>query len=199
MNDIQTYQLTDRQVEIIESAGKILTSSGVGGLTIKNLAKEMGFSESAIYRHFSSKEEIIVEMMKYLQKDMQKRLVPISKSDDSNYNKIIHLFNNQLDYFSNNQHFVVVAFSDGLLEESKDINDSIMQNMRFKSTLLLNLILNGQEKGEFKKEFSAEILTNCILGSFRLQMLKWKLSNFSFDNKKSVALHVSTILNLIKN
>ena len=41
--------ISDRQLEIIEAAGKILTASGVSGLTIKNLAREMKFSESAIY------------------------------------------------------------------------------------------------------------------------------------------------------
>jgi AcrR family transcriptional regulator len=58
--------ISDRQIEIIEAAGKILTRSGISGLTIKNLAKEMQFSESAIYRHFTSKEEIIVAMLEYL-------------------------------------------------------------------------------------------------------------------------------------
>ena len=50
-----TTEISNRQFEIIVAAGKILTSSGVSGLTIKNLAKEMKFSESAIYRHFASK------------------------------------------------------------------------------------------------------------------------------------------------
>jgi TetR/AcrR family fatty acid metabolism transcriptional regulator len=36
-----------RQQEIIESAGKLLMEKGVKGLTTKNLAHEMGFSESA--------------------------------------------------------------------------------------------------------------------------------------------------------
>lgn len=49
-------EITPRQLEIIEATGKILTKSGTSGLTIKNLAKEMNFSESAIYRHFASKE-----------------------------------------------------------------------------------------------------------------------------------------------
>jgi AcrR family transcriptional regulator len=34
-----------RQLEIIEVAGKLLTNSGINGLTIKNLANEMNFSE----------------------------------------------------------------------------------------------------------------------------------------------------------
>ena len=33
-------ELTSRQFEIIESAGRILSASGVSGLTIKNIAKE---------------------------------------------------------------------------------------------------------------------------------------------------------------
>ena len=36
-----TETISDRQFEIIEAAGKILTDAGVSGLTIKNLAKEM--------------------------------------------------------------------------------------------------------------------------------------------------------------
>ena len=58
--------ISDRQLEIIEATGKILTASGLSGLTIKNLAKEMKFTESAIYRHFESKEAIIITMLNYL-------------------------------------------------------------------------------------------------------------------------------------
>ena len=61
-----TLKISDRQLEIIKAAGKILTTSGVSGLTIKNLAKEMKFSESAIYRHFTSKEEIIIALLEFL-------------------------------------------------------------------------------------------------------------------------------------
>lgn len=66
--------ISDRQFEIIVAAGKILSTSGVGGLTIKNLAREMGFSESAIYRHFDSKEAIIIAMLNFLAEDMDVRL-----------------------------------------------------------------------------------------------------------------------------
>src|SRR5690606_39390951 len=68
-----TTNISERQFEIIEAAGLILTTSGVGGLTIKNLAKEMKFSESAIYRHFTSKEEIIVALLEYLANTMDER------------------------------------------------------------------------------------------------------------------------------
>ena len=59
-----------RQLEIIEVAGKLLTNSGINGLTIKNLANEMNFSEGAIYRHFKNKEEIM-PLLRYLHENVQ--------------------------------------------------------------------------------------------------------------------------------
>jgi AcrR family transcriptional regulator len=48
---------------------------GIKGLTIKILAKEMGFSESAIYRHFESKEDIIVLLFNALGESFQKQFL----------------------------------------------------------------------------------------------------------------------------
>ena len=73
-------EITPRQLELIEAASKILTKSGTSGLTIKNLAKEMNFSESAIYRHFSSKEYIILAMMDYLAENIDERLTNLPKN-----------------------------------------------------------------------------------------------------------------------
>ena len=55
-----------RQQEIIESAGKLLMEKGIKGLTTKNLAQEMEFSESALYRHFKNKEDIILCILKHI-------------------------------------------------------------------------------------------------------------------------------------
>lgn len=84
--------MKERQLEIIEAAGRILTSSGVKGLTIKNLAKEMQFSESAIYRHFHSKEDIIVAMLNYLADSMDELLAKAVRPDDTPENNLSSLF-----------------------------------------------------------------------------------------------------------
>ncbi len=58
-------------MEIIEASGRILASRGISALTIKNLASEIGFVESALYRHFKSKEDIIVLLIKYLHNNIE--------------------------------------------------------------------------------------------------------------------------------
>lgn len=174
-------ELTTRQLEIIESAGKILTNSGVSGLTIKNLAKEMEFSESAIYRHFKSKDQILVSMLEYLAENMDNRYREISLQKISPADKFQLYFQNQLSFFNENSHFVVAVFTDGLMEESKNINKAILNIMAVKMKYLIPVVAEAQKDGLFTNSIKTEEILHIVMGTFRLQMFKWKMTNFGFD------------------
>lgn len=190
--------ITSRQLEIIESAGKILTVSSVSGLTIKNLAKEMNFSESAIYRHFPSKEKIIITMLNYLADSIDERLLKTLNNPDNTEGKFKSLFRSQINYFKNNPHFVVAVFSDGLLEESQQINEAIKKLMATKIKHLMPIIIEGQKNGLFTNNVKSEELTNIVMGTFRMLLYKWRVENFQSD----IMLHgenmVNSILSIIK-
>lgn len=190
--------ITPRQLEIIEAAGKILTASGVSGLTIKNLANEMQFSESAIYRHFKSKEDIIIAMLNYLADNIDKRLSNLNDSI-SPEERFKALFAEQFRFFNLNPHFVVAVFSDGLMEESQLINQSILKLMNVKIKHLMPIIMEGQQKGIFTNTITSDELMHIIMGTFKLQMFKWRIANFEFEIKRSGDNMVQSILTLIKN
>lgn len=52
-----------RRRELIDDARRILATHGMDGLTIKALAKAAGITEGAIYRHFRSKNEILLGLI----------------------------------------------------------------------------------------------------------------------------------------
>lgn len=190
-------EMSERQFEIIESAGKILTTEGVGGLTIKRLAAEMNFSEGAIYRHFTSKEEIILAMLNYLAESMDQRYSALPQTADPE-ERFRALFREQFRFFRNNPHFVVAVFSDGLMEESKRINETIARIMAVKMKHLMPVLREGQAKGIFTNAISLEDLMHIVMGTFRLQMFKWRISNFQSDIKKAGDHMVQSLLILIK-
>ncbi len=193
-----TTELSERQLEIIEAAGRILTSSGVGGLTIKNLAKEMKFSESAIYRHFTSKEEIIIGMLTYLAVSMDQRLSGITGLSDP-AEQFKAMFREQFRFFDLHPHFVVAVFSDGLMEETQMINEAILKLMNVKMKHLMPVIMVGQQKGVFTNAITTDEMMHIVMGTFKLQMFKWKTANFQFDIKRSGENMIQSILTLIKS
>jgi TetR/AcrR family fatty acid metabolism transcriptional regulator len=191
-------EITKRQLEIISAAGKILSASGVSGLTIKNLAKEMGFSESAIYRHFTSKEQIILAMLDYLVDNMDGRYTKAISSELNPEQQFIALFQTQFSFFHHNPHFIVAVFSDGLMEESEQINSTILKIMAVKMKHLKPIIQKGQESQIFTSELSSEDLIHIIMGSIRLKMYKWRLANFQLDSIKEGDHLIHSLLTLIK-
>ena len=188
-----------RQLEIIDAAGRILTASGVSGLTIKNLANEMKFSEGAIYRHFTSKEEIIIALLDYLSNDMDERLAKVNSVEVGPEEKFVSLFQNQFSFFKKNPHYVVAVFSDGLLEASQRINETILRVMDVKMKHVKMIVVEGQKKKVFTNEISADEIISIVLGTFRLQMYRWRVANFKFDIKKNGDKMIQSVLVLIKH
>ncbi|MFD2514829.1 TetR/AcrR family transcriptional regulator [Pontibacter locisalis] len=190
--------ITKRQLEIIEAAGKILTKSGVSSLTIKNLAKEMKFSESAIYRHFTSKEDIIIAMLNYMAESMDVRSTKLSEAAGSPDEKFRAMFQGQFSFSQENPHFVVAVLSDGLIEESQRINEALLKVMKVKMSHLMPIIKAGQQAGIFTNAVAVEELTHIVMASFRLQMLKWRMSGFSFNIVEAGNKLIDALLTLMK-
>ena len=194
---MQEFKISKRQQEIVDCAGKILSKSGISGLTTKNLALEMKFSESALYRHFKSKGKIVEAMLAYMEHDMDKRLGAAVESKNTPVDQFIAMFSSQFDFFSKNSHFVVAAFSDGLMEESKEINNAIKKIMAVKYKHLMPIIKTGQKQGDFTDKVNSKQLIHIVMGTFRLMMFKWRMDEFKFNLKKEGDKHIQTLLTLM--
>ena len=194
-----TMEITDRQMEIIEAAGRILTTSGISGLTTKNVAAEMKFTESAIYRHFKSKEDIIVAMLHYLAETMDTRLSVAVAAADGPEERFKAVFRSQYSFFKAEPHFVVAVFSDGLMEQSKRINECILKIMATLMRQLMPIVMEGQQQQVFTNAINTEELLHIILGTFRLQMFKWRVANFGFDIERQSENMISSLLTVIKH
>lgn len=170
-----------RQQQIIEVAGKLLIDKGIKGLTTKKLAEEIGFSESALYRHFRSKEDVIVFLLQYLEGNMKVRLQAIANNSEEPGIQLQEIFESQFQYFKENPHFVVAVLSEGLFNESETINQAISKIMHFKMDLLEQIVANGMQQDKILSTITKEEIVHILMGSFRLMLLKWKFSNFSLD------------------
>lgn len=171
---------------------------GIKGLTIKILAKEMGFSESAIYRHFESKEDIIVLLFNALGESFQERLNEIANRKIPAIEKIECIFESQFRYISQNPYFVVAVLSEDLFFETDKIKEALLQVFNFKTSLITSIIEEGKANNEIRTDIPTENLWHVIIGTFRLQMLKWRFSKFSYDLQAEGRKTIDTITQLIK-
>jgi len=158
----------------------------------------MNFSESALYRHFKDKEAIISLLITYLSDNITLRFENIVNHSINPEEKFIELFRSQFLFFKANPYFLVIILSDGLMDNSEEIKAQILKLMQTNAKTFKHIITEGQKAKIFNPKIDAEYLVHFTMGSFRLQMLKWKLANFSFDIEKNGMKTMAKLLMLIK-
>lgn len=186
-----------RQLEIIEAAGQLVTEDGFAALTTKRLAERMHFTEAALYRHFKSKEEILVTMLNHLAENIDERLGRLANEHTDPVERVRAMFDSQFTYFQKNPQYLMAIFATGMLEASHGIDTGIERIMVVKRRHLLNAIKDGQRSGVFTSDHSAETLSHILMGTFRLHMLQWRMSGRSFDVRRKGMALITATLNLI--
>ena len=187
-----------RQLEIMEAAGQLMTESGYAALTTKRLAERMGFSEPALYRHFKNKEEILLTMLHYLAASMEERLTDVTARVSDPSERVEAMFDSHFRFFTQYPHFLMAIFASGVLDETPALDKCITDLMEVKRRHLLATIKEGQAKGVFTDAFPAELLTTIAMGTFRLHMLRWRMSGRSFDLTKKGRALVKVVVGLIR-
>ena len=177
-------ELTDRQLEIVEASIDIISKKGIQNLTIKNLAKKMGFSEPALYRHFKSKMEILITILSRFENQMRKHQDIVTSETDSSMRQLHAIFINQFNNFSKNPALASVIFAEEIFQDDRRLSQKIYSIMNFNYEFILSIIKNGQMNGEIRSDIQAEQLVLIIMGALRLIIKKWTLSEYSFDLKK---------------
>ena len=129
---------------------------------------------------------------------MDERYANAIKSEQSPEEKFEALFQNQFSFFKKHPHFVVAVFSDGLMEESERINETILKIMQVKMKHLMPIIMEGQQKNIFTNSITSEDLIDIVMGTFRLQMYKWKVANFQFEIIRNGNNLIQSLLTIIK-
>lgn len=83
-----------RKADIITSALRIIDRSGIKALTVARLAQEVGFVESALYRHFKSKRDLILFILDSIQQEAQSHFAEVEdqmKDPLEALNRLLHL------------------------------------------------------------------------------------------------------------
>ena len=80
---------------ILEKALKLFSEKGIKETTIRDIAKAVGITEGAIYRHFESKDQIVYELFERYSGDLYERLKSViekHKDSEKKFKEVVKTF-----------------------------------------------------------------------------------------------------------
>lgn len=191
--------ISERQQEIIEATIELISSKGIQGFTLKNIANIVGVSEPAIYRHFDSKTAILVTLLDLLKKNSSNIYGRNLNLDASVLSRIEIIFENHFVTFTKMPSLSSVVFSEELFRNDKSLIGKISEVIDFNNKILLDLVLEGQKRAEIRDDVDAAHIVTMLMGSLRLFVKKWQFAEFKFDLISNGKLLTESIIRLVSN
>ena len=186
----------ERKEQIIHQAIRIIHEQGFPALSIRELAARVGISEPAIYRHFTSKEEIILGILdKMLELGEFIRQKMTTGSDElAQLRQFILL---QLAYFEKNQEMTTIMLSEEVFHLNERLKHRLAWIIQSRVRLLTNLIQSAQSKN-LMIPGNVENLTAIVMGTLRVTIFQWKLADYQFSLVERGKSIVDTLMGLIQ-
>ncbi len=187
---------TERQIQIMNASLEIISKKGIQGLTIKNLSKSIGISEPAIYRHYESKTDILLNIIDYFIGNTENIFKEIKNKNITPLNKIKLIFKKHFEILAEKPSLVCLIFSEEMFINEDVLKKKITDLLLVNQKNLQNIIIEGQESGEIRDDIDSEVLGTVVMGTLRFQMKKWQFLQNSQNLIEEGEKYISS-LNLI--
>jgi AcrR family transcriptional regulator len=170
-----------RKQEIIDAARKLIIRKGSEHLTVRAMAKQVGLTEAAIYRHFKSKREILSFLMNHIMDTMLHDVERSTAENSPSLDTIEQVLKHHLSEIEQRKGMSFQIIAEIISLGDKKLNKEVYEKLSLYVDRLANLLSEGARSGYLRDDIdfgsSALLLFGMIQGLSNI----WALSGYSFD------------------
>lgn len=162
------YHHGNLKEELLKQAVEVIHTEGIDALTLSVLSKRLGTSRSAIYRHFSSKDDLMHNVILYGFEMFENKISSVFLLKEKGIFERFHIMGKEyINFAIEHPNLYRMLFGEkfqNIREETCDIEDA-EQATGFHA--LVGLLMEGQEKGILKKDnpmLQAQIVHSMVHG-----------------------------------
>ncbi len=153
-----------RQEQIKQAVLHIIFSDGLKNLSISNLAKQIELSDGAIFRHFHTKQDIIISIIDDVQRDFISHLRNIAISTEEPEVRLEKFIYTTVDYLTANKGITMLLFSEASYHNDKLLKEKLFQIFNNQKKLISKIILDGIAAAKWDEKIPVEYVAMLYMG-----------------------------------
>ena len=167
-----------RKEQILQALAHMLETSPGERITTAALAREVGVSEAALYRHFPSKARMFEGLIKFIEETLFVRIGRIIKDEDTAAVRCHKILTLLLTFSDKNPGMTRLLTGDALAGETERLRDRIAQFFDRLEAQLKQVIREAQIRENLKPTISAAALANLLLATAEGRLVQFVRSEF---------------------
>jgi len=172
---------TVRKKQIMDAARKLIMRSGSEHVTIKNMAKEVGISDSAIYRHFKSKTEILSFLADYVSAGLIHDIEMARGVGFNSMNIIDEILRTHLSKIKQKRGLSFLVLAEIISFGNKSLNKKVSDNIQIYVDRLRVVLSDGVRAGVVRKDVDLDAAALLLFGMIQGLVNMWALNAYKFD------------------
>ncbi len=176
-----------RQSQITQTALELLAEKGVKSVSMAAVAGRVGLVPSALYRHFQSKDEILVAALDLLQTKHTENVALATAETDHAIEQLRLLYDVELAMMRESMAVPRVLFSDDLVQGHPVLQAKVREVFGSIRRVIVQVIEDGQAKGEIRQDAAPDTLTLMFIGMCRAIGAAGRMAGPRFDTRKHAA------------
>lgn len=177
MTDEQAPKVS-RKEQILQSLAAMLEQSPGARVTTAGLAKQVGVSEAALYRHFPSKAKMFEELIEFIENTIFSRVSIIlaeEKSTEARCNQVLTLL---LTFSERNPGITRILTGDPLSGESKRLRTRVAQFFERFETQLRQILREAEIRDGHQTTLDINVAANLMLITVEGKICQYVRSDF---------------------
>jgi AcrR family transcriptional regulator len=172
-----------RRQQIVDIIRSIISSRGIEHVTISEIAKKIGTTKGAIYRHFKSKRDILSLLIDNIEETLMEALDNAIAENDPIQN-LKNILLAQLTLAKNRRKTSFVVIMGAMQFSDPFIRKKILKLIQKYLKRIEKLILNAIELGLLKKDVTPKMSAIVFMGLIQSTITVWSYKNFNFVPEK---------------
>ena len=191
-------KLLHTKESLILSMIEVISEQGLQGLTTREVAKRQGISESTIFKHYKTKNELILAVLDYFSQYDQAIIESLGLKEFKPIEAITYFIEAYVTYYENYPEITAIILSyEGLMHEV-ELSAVVKRIFTKRVNTIQSLIEDAQRQKEIPKDVDPESLADLIIGMERVVILRWRLENYNFSLKEHTLTALKMLLDVLK-
>jgi AcrR family transcriptional regulator len=153
-----------RREQIKKAVLEIIAEEGLHNLSTRKLAKKIGFTEGAIFRHYATKRDIIKAIMDDVASDLISSLRNIVISPVKSEEKLFNYLRTNVKYLKENRGITILLFSEATHLGDQELKDKLNQILLQQKHFIVKMVKDGAAEGVWDKKLKPEDIATLYMG-----------------------------------
>lgn len=170
-----------RQRQIVEAARKIIATTGMENLTVREIAREVGISDGDIYRHFRSKRDILLLLIEDVERTLFDATERAASEKPGPLESLENVLKAHLSYLEQRRGISLIVIGETLRLPDKDLRRRMFQVVDRYLARIKGLLAEGVKAGQVRQGIDIDTAALTFFALVHATVTLWALSGSAFS------------------